>query len=102
MWTTSLVKSSRRCAVVRWQWRLTHSGERRKPARPSNALVGAGEEEVRTLLAKLEDRAEVLGLEYRQRDKATKLMDVTALATSLAHGFRLHGPAHRLKDLSLT
>ena len=52
---------------------------------------GLEQEEVRTLLAKLEDRAEALGLEYRQRDKATKLMDLSALATSLAMDFAYTG-----------
>jgi hypothetical protein len=41
-------------------------------------------EEVRTLLGKLEDRAEVLDLHYRRPQAAEKLMDVTAMATALA------------------
>jgi hypothetical protein len=52
---------------------------------------GLPEEEVGILLSKLEDRATVLGLEYRQREQATKLMDVTALATSLAMDFAYTG-----------
>jgi hypothetical protein len=48
-------------------------------------------QEVRTLLAKLEDRAEVLDLSYRNREAAEKLMDVTALATSLAVDFAYTG-----------
>ena len=45
------------------------------------------EEEVRALLTKLEQRAEALGLEFRGRHLAAKLMDVTALATALAMDF---------------
>jgi hypothetical protein len=44
-------------------------------------------EEVRTLLLKLEDRAEALDLHYRPRQLVMKLMDVTALATALAINF---------------
>lgn len=47
--------------------------------------------EVRTLLDKLQDRAEALGLEYRRQQKAAKLMDLTALATSLAMDFAYTG-----------
>jgi hypothetical protein len=49
------------------------------------------EEEVRALLAKLQDRAEALGLEFRKRDWQSKLLDVTALATSLALDFAYTG-----------
>src|SRR5439155_1473580 len=45
------------------------------------------EEEVRALLTKLEQRAEALGLEFRGRHLAAKLMYVTALATALAMDF---------------
>jgi hypothetical protein len=47
--------------------------------------------EVRTLLAKLEDRATALDLHFRRRDLAEKLLDVTALATSLALNFAYTG-----------
>jgi hypothetical protein len=47
--------------------------------------------EVSTLLAKLEDRATALDLHFRRRDLAEKLMDVTALATSLALNFAYTG-----------
>jgi hypothetical protein len=49
------------------------------------------DEEVRALLAKLEDRAEALDLEFRQRETAERLMDVTALVTSLALDFAYTG-----------
>jgi hypothetical protein len=49
------------------------------------------EEEVRTLLSKLEDRAEALGLEYRSQQAADKLLDLTALGTSLAMDFAYTG-----------
>jgi hypothetical protein len=52
---------------------------------------GLEPEEVRTFLAKLEDRAEALELFFRQRQLAAKLMDVTALATSLAMNFAYTG-----------
>jgi hypothetical protein len=45
------------------------------------------EDEVQTLLTKLEDRADALGLQFRRQELATKLMDVTALVTSLAMDF---------------
>jgi hypothetical protein len=48
---------------------------------------GVDEEDVSTLLAKLEDRAEALDLSYRPRQVAEKLMDITALSTSLALNF---------------
>jgi hypothetical protein len=41
-------------------------------------------DEVRTILAKLEDRCEALGLSYPASKLSHKLMDVTALATSMA------------------
>lgn len=41
-------------------------------------------DEVRTILAKLEDRSEALGLTYPKSQLSHKLMDVTALATSMA------------------
>src|SRR5262249_42808633 len=49
------------------------------------------EEEVETLVSKLEDRADVLGLQYRRRDRSAKLLDLTALATSLALDFAYTG-----------
>jgi hypothetical protein len=49
------------------------------------------EEEVRTLLAKLEDRADALVLEFRRREWNAKLLDLTALATSLALDFAYTG-----------
>ncbi len=48
-------------------------------------------EEVRTLLAKLEDRAQVLGLQFRRGELPAKRMDVTALVTSLAMDFAYTG-----------
>ena len=48
---------------------------------------GLADQDVRTLLEKLEDRADALGLQYRKQDQAAKLMDVIALATSLALDF---------------
>ena len=38
-----------------------------------------------------EDRADALGLQYRKQDQAAKLMDVIALATSLALDFAYTG-----------
>jgi hypothetical protein len=52
---------------------------------------GLDQEEVRTLLAKLEDRTEALDLQLHRRQLATKLLDVTALATSLAMDFAYTG-----------
>jgi hypothetical protein len=52
---------------------------------------GLAEQEVQTLLEKLEDRADALGLQYRKQDVAAKLMDVIALATSLALDFAYTG-----------
>jgi hypothetical protein len=52
---------------------------------------GLDEEEVRALLAKLEDRAGALDLYYRARELAAKRMDVTALATALAMNFAYTG-----------
>jgi hypothetical protein len=49
------------------------------------------EDEVETLLGKLEDRAEALELEFRRGEVGVKLMDVTALATSLAMDFAYTG-----------
>lgn len=49
------------------------------------------EEEVRALLAKLEDRADALALQFRRRDRHSKLLDLTALATSLAMDFAYTG-----------
>jgi hypothetical protein len=52
---------------------------------------GLAEEEGQTLLDKLEARADALDLQFRGRDLAVKLMDVTALATSLALDFAYTG-----------
>jgi hypothetical protein len=52
---------------------------------------GLPEEEVRTLLSKLEDRAEALGLQYRSQQVTDKLLDLTSLATSLAMDFAYTG-----------
>jgi Putative zinc-binding metallo-peptidase len=49
------------------------------------------DEEVRALLEKLEDRADALGLQYRKQDTSAKLMDLNALATSLALDFAYTG-----------
>jgi hypothetical protein len=49
------------------------------------------EEEVLTILNKLEDRAEALVLFCRQRDVPAKVMDLTALATALAMDFAYTG-----------
>lgn len=49
------------------------------------------EEEVDTLLAKLEDRADAMGLQFRSRDWIAKHLDLTALATSLALDFASTG-----------
>jgi hypothetical protein len=48
---------------------------------------GLEEDEVRTLLEKLTERADALELEFRPRQLVTKLMEVTALATALAVNF---------------
>jgi len=50
-----------------------------------------GMEEVKTLLEKLQDRAETLGLVFRPRDQVQKVMDITALATALAMNFAYTG-----------
>jgi hypothetical protein len=47
--------------------------------------------EVDTLLIKLEDRAEALDLQVRRRELGKRLLDVTALATSLAMDFAYTG-----------
>ncbi len=52
---------------------------------------GLPEEEVQTLLDKLEARADALNLQFRRGDLAARLMDVTALATSLAVDFAYTG-----------
>lgn len=48
---------------------------------------GVDEEDVNTLLSKLEGRADALDLSYRPRQVSDKLMDITALSTSLALNF---------------
>jgi hypothetical protein len=52
---------------------------------------GLPEEEVHTLLSKLEDRADALSLEYRLPQLTDKLLDVTSLGTSLAMDFAYTG-----------
>jgi len=52
---------------------------------------GLAEDDVRTLLEKLEDRADALGLLYRPSQLTERLMDVTSLATSLALDFAYTG-----------
>lgn len=52
---------------------------------------GLEDEEVSTILAKLEDRADALGLQYRFHRVATKVMDITALAMALAMDFAYTG-----------
>lgn len=52
---------------------------------------GLEEDEVQTLLTKLEDRAESLDLTYRPGQLGTKIVDVTALATALAMDFAYTG-----------
>jgi hypothetical protein len=49
------------------------------------------EGEVRTILSKLQDRADALNLECRRREAHAKLLDLTALATSLAIDFAYTG-----------
>jgi hypothetical protein len=49
------------------------------------------QEEVRTLLAKLEDRADAMDLQFRRRQRNAKLLDLIALATSLALDFAYTG-----------
>ena len=48
-------------------------------------------EEVRTILLKLEERADFLCLQYKRKEGPEKLLDVTALATSLAMDFAYTG-----------
>jgi hypothetical protein len=48
-------------------------------------------EEVRTLLSKLEDRADALELHFPRRQERGKILDVTALATALAMDFAYTG-----------
>jgi len=52
---------------------------------------GLDEEEAEELVAKLASRSEALGLQYRRRDSSRKLMDVTAMAVSLANDFAYSG-----------
>jgi hypothetical protein len=52
---------------------------------------GLDEDEVRTLLEKLEDRADVLCLQYRRKQLTAKLMELMALSTSLAMDFAYTG-----------
>jgi hypothetical protein len=47
--------------------------------------------EVQTLLAKLEDRAAALDLQFSRRQLASKVMDVTAMATALAVDYAYTG-----------
>jgi hypothetical protein len=52
---------------------------------------GLDMEEIRTILDKLVDRADALGLQLRRRDAQTKLLDLMALTTSLAMDFAYTG-----------
>jgi hypothetical protein len=52
---------------------------------------GLDPEEVETILAKLELRADALTLQFRPGQTASKVMDVTALATALAMDFAYTG-----------
>jgi hypothetical protein len=52
---------------------------------------GLDQEEVRIILAKLEDRSDALGLSFPRGQLGVKLLDVTALATSLAMDFAYTG-----------
>ena len=52
---------------------------------------GLQEEEVNTLLAKLEDRADALDLEFQRRRLSMKIIDLAALATALAMNFAYTG-----------
>lgn len=52
---------------------------------------GLEEREIETLLDKLEDRSDELGLVYRRRQLPAKVMDVTALVTALAMDFAYTG-----------
>jgi hypothetical protein len=52
---------------------------------------GLEHEEAEALVTKLESRCATLGMQYRQRDTARRLMDATALAVSLAMDFAYIG-----------
>jgi len=52
---------------------------------------GLDEKEVETILSKLEDRAQALGLQYRSSLVDTKAMDITSLAMALAMDFAYTG-----------
>ena len=52
---------------------------------------GLTEAEAGTILRKLADRAAALGLAHRHEERAEKMLDVTALATSLAMDFAYTG-----------
>ncbi len=52
---------------------------------------GLDEEEACVILSKLQDRAEALNMQYRRKDAHQKLLDLTALATSLAIDFAYTG-----------
>lgn len=52
---------------------------------------GLEKKEIETILAKLMDRADALGLTYRPRRATDRLMDLVALATSLAIDFAYTG-----------
>ena len=49
------------------------------------------EDEIDTILSKLESRADALGLRFRKRQLGVKLMEVSVLATSLAMNFAFTG-----------
>jgi hypothetical protein len=50
-----------------------------------------GQEEVRAILSKLEDRAAALDLHFRRSQLAVKILDLTSLATALAMDFAYTG-----------
>jgi hypothetical protein len=52
---------------------------------------GLNGEEAATILNKLEDRAEALGLVFPRNRRTRKLMDIAALGTALAMGYSYTG-----------
>jgi hypothetical protein len=64
---------------------------RLRVAHSVSAWAGLADEEVNTILDKLEDRARSLGLKLPRRKGREKLVELTALATSLAKDFAYTG-----------
>jgi len=58
---------------------------------------GLGSEDVGTIITKLENRTQALGLVFPRATATDRLMDMTALATALGDGRHLHGPVHRIR-----